>query len=132
MGVRWLDEHEVGEIFERVCVAEGCTGQIRDERQLRLALNRPRNLAASGGRSLSEIAAAYAWAFTRYNVFSDCQPQASRAITATFLGLNGASDELPSEEAAELWDSIHQGRVDEQVVAEWIRNRVEPKSRGRA
>ncbi|MGU3665035.1 hypothetical protein ACLBX9_12685 [Methylobacterium sp. A49B] len=128
MDVRWLDDRDVVDIFRRVCAAEGSADRGQDDGKLRLALERPRVLAAGGGRSLFELAAAYAWGFARYGVFASCQPEASREITVRFLEMNGSPTTLPSVEARELWEDIHQGRVDEQVVAEWIRERVGPEA----
>lgn len=129
MDVHWLDDRDVLNIFRRVCPVESGADRGPDEGKLRLALERPRVLAAGGGRSLFELAAAYAWGFARYRVFAACQPETSREITVRFLEMNGSSTTVQWVEAREFWDDIYHGRVDEQVVAEWIRERVGPDAR---
>lgn len=99
---------------------------VRDEGALESALNRPENQLAYGDPppDMADLAAAYAFGIARNHPFVDGNKRTSLVVAETYLALNGATLEADDAEVVAFWLEIAAGEVEEEAIAEWLRERL--------
>jgi len=122
----WLDRLIVESIhFDQIRLHGGLPG-IRDENALESALARPRNRSVyEPDADLSDLAAAYGFAFTTSHPFNDGNKRIGFLSMYVFLGLNGCEIVADETEVVELMISVAGGGRSEREIADWLRQRIE-------
>ena len=122
----WLDRLSIESIhFDQIRLHGGLPG-IRDENALESALARPRNRSVyKPDANLSDLAAAYGFAFTSSHPFNDGNKRIGFLAMYVFLGLNGCEIVAEETEVVELMIAIAGGGRSEREIADWLRQRIE-------
>ena len=122
----WLDRLIIESIhFDQIRLHGGLPG-IRDENALESALARPRNRSVyEPDANLSDLAAAYGFAFTSSHPFNDGNKRIGFLAMYVFLGLNGCEIVAEETEVVELMIAIAGGGRSEREIADWLRQRIE-------
>ena len=105
-----------GELLQRFGGAAG----VRDEKLLKSALDRPKNLHAYGEPSLFEMAAAYAAGIVKNHPFLDGNKRTGFIAAALFLESNGLHFQAPEEQAVERTFALAAGAIKEADYATWL------------
>ncbi|HEX2888869.1 type II toxin-antitoxin system death-on-curing family toxin [Vineibacter terrae] len=123
---RWLSIRSILAIHaEQVAEHGGGTG-VRDAALLESALARPMNLAAYGSPDAAALAAAYAYGLARNHPFVDGNKRTAFVAAATFLLRNGLGVEAAEAEVVLAFMDLAAGRMDEEALASWFRQRMAP------
>jgi death on curing protein len=124
----WIREDVVLAIHRRQLAEHGGGEGVRDPGLLDSALARPKNLAAysesQAGPDLATLAASYAWGLVRNHPFVDGNKRTAYVVCRTFILLNGRDLEASSEEKYLTFLRLAEGRLAEQELASWIRDRL--------
>lgn len=123
---RWIREDAVRSIHVRQIAEHGGSDGIRDEGLLASALARPRNVLAysSGETDLAALAAAYAYGIAKNHPFVDGNKRTAFVVCHVFLLLNGHELSAPPEERYLTFLGLAEGRIGEEELASWIRERL--------
>lgn len=123
MEPKWLTPAIVkGLHLHAIAAAGGSTG-IRDEGLLQSAIDRPRNLYASGDGgepSIHTLAAGYCAAIIRNHPFIDGDKRTGILASAVFLDLNGYAFRPDEVQAAHIVLALARRDVDESALAAWV------------
>ncbi len=118
---KWLRKEMVIGLHAMAVAEFGGAPGLRDESLLESALDRPRNLFASGDEpSLFELAAAYCSGIVKNHPFIDGNKRAGDLAIRAFLRLNGYLYEPEEAEEVVMIVALAAGEVDEAVLAVWI------------
>lgn len=122
----WLLEETVRAVHSRQISEHGGKSGVRDEGLLLSALARPQNLAAYGDPppDLAALAASYAFGIARNHPFIDGNKRVALVAARTFLLINGADLVATQEEKYATFLSLADGRLTEEELAGWIRERI--------
>jgi death-on-curing protein len=122
----WLLEETVRAVHSRQISEHGGRSGIRDEGLLLSALARPQNLAAyvDPPPDLAALAAAYAYGIARNHPFIDGNKRVALVAARTFLLINGMDLEGTQEEKYATFLRLAEGKLSEDELAEWIRERI--------
>jgi death on curing protein len=117
-------------IHDAQLAEHGGAAGMRDLALLESALARPQNLLAHSQTApeLADLAAAYAWGIARNHPFGDANKRTSRAVTLTFLELNGHELRADEAEHVAVWIRLADGSISESEFADWLRHRLAPLS----
>lgn len=97
---------------------------IRDENVLESALARPRQKWQYAERTdVPMLAAAYAFALVTHHPYRDGNKRIGFLAMITFLGVNGHDFEATEPEVVAEFLALAGGRVSEEALAGWIRQR---------
>lgn len=110
---------------EQLALFGGADG-IRDRGLLESALARPLNKLAYGESGIATLAAAYGFGIARNHPFIDGNKRTALASMIVFLGLNGLDLDAPREEATAMILSLAAGEITEDLLAQWLADRVIP------
>ncbi|TXL71334.1 type II toxin-antitoxin system death-on-curing family toxin [Vineibacter terrae] len=123
---RWLSVRSILAIHaEQVAEHGGGTG-VRDAALPESALARPVNLAAYGSPDAAALAGAYAYGLARNHPFVDGNKRTAFVAAATFLLRNGLGVEAAEAEVVLAFVDLAAGRMDEEALASWFRQRMAP------
>lgn len=124
--VVWLLEETILAIHQRQISEHGGGEGLRDEGLLASALARPQNLLAYGQPppDLAALAAAYAYGIARDHPFVDGNKRTALVAARTFLLLNGVNLGASQDEKYLTFLELAQGTLTEELLADWIRNRI--------
>lgn len=126
---RWLDETILLAIHARQVERFGGAHGILDPNVVGSALARPRHRwRYDDGADLADLAAAYLVVFTRSQGFRDGNKRTGLAAALVFLALNEFEVHAPQEELLALCMSVATGRIGDETVAAWFRERMTPRS----
>jgi death-on-curing protein len=123
---RWLDLGLVIDFHAEQLALFGGPEGIRDAGLLESALARPLNKFAYGETDMAALAAAYGFGIAKNHPFIDGNKRAALASMIVFLGLNKLEIEAPSQELTAVVLSLAAGEISEDVLAQWLREHVEP------
>ena len=103
---------------------------IRDRTGLESVLASPQNLLAYGNPKpdLAALAAQYAFAIARNQVFLDGNKRTALVVCRTFLLLNGQTLIATNEEKYRAIIQLAEGLIDVDQMAEWIRSHMQKPS----
>ncbi len=121
----WLRRRETDAIhFDQLRQHGGMPG-VRDENALESALARPRNRwAYQPDSDLAALAAAYGYGLATNHGYNDGNKRVAFMAMYVFLGLNGWELDAPEPEVVEVILALAGGRLDEEQLADWLRDHV--------
>jgi len=122
----WLDIDIVLDFHAEQLALFGGADGIRDRGLLESALARPLNKLAYGESGIATLAAAYGFGIARNHPFIDGNKRTALASMIVFLGLNGLDLDAPREEATAMILSLATGEITEDLLAQWLADRVIP------
>lgn len=123
--IRWVLPQVVTAIHQMLIAEHGGLPGIRDQGLLDSALARPRQQAAYGKKnSVFQLAAAYSYGLARNHPFVDGNKRIALTVAAVFLEINGYSLNAPEAEAVIIYQQLADGRLTEERLAEWMRERA--------
>jgi death on curing protein len=102
---------------------------VRDEALLESALSRPRNRHASGEHGSCRLAAAYGYGLSSSRAFVDGNERVAFVAMAVFLRMNGMGLRADEPDVVETMWALADGRLSEDDLAEWLRERIEDPAR---
>lgn len=100
---------------------------LRDRNGLASALASPQNLLAYGNPKpdMAALAAQYAFAIARNQVFIDGNKRTALVVCRTFLLLNGQNLIVANEEKYNAILKLAEGLIDVDQMTEWIRSHMQ-------
>lgn len=116
----WLTRALVEAIQDQLITEHGGSHGIRDEGLLESALARAPNEFSNGSPSFAELAAAYAVALCRNQVFLHGNRRMALATVDVFLQLNGHELAAPEAEAVVMTRELVAGECAEAEYAGWV------------
>jgi death-on-curing protein len=122
----WIRPDIVLAIHRRQLAEHGGSEGVRDEGLLASALARPKTLAAYSDdpSDIARLAAAYAFGITRNHPFVDGNKRTAFVVCRTFLILNHHDISSSQEEKYITFLELAEGRLSEEKLADWIRDRI--------
>ena len=124
MDWRWVDRSFAVAVHDQQLAVHGGGSGLRDEGLLDSALARPQNLAAYGDPDLAALAASYAFGLARNHPFVDGNKRTALVVCETFIIDNGGSLQASDPELVVLFDELASGRIAEDELAAWLRERI--------
>ena len=121
---RWVALEIVYAIHDRQLSEHGGGQGVRDQGAIESALARPLNLAAYGNPDASALAAAYAFGLARNHGFVDGNKRTAWVIARLFLADNDVRLAYDKADAVRLVEGLAAGRIDEEALAAWFRERI--------
>jgi death-on-curing protein len=126
---RWVDQASLMLLHDESLAEHGGASGLRDKGLLQSALARPLNLVAYGEPDVADLAAAYAVGLAKNHAFVDGNKRAAFLALGLFLALNGWRLAVGQAEATLTMLDVAAGTVDEQRLATWIREHLQPRAR---
>ena len=120
----WIDDREAVAINARaIDLFGGMQAGVRDDALLKAALARPLNKwhYEQTRPDIFDLAAAYAFALCKGQVFHDGNKRTSHAVAAIFLEINGWRHECPEPEVVLTMVGVANGSIGEGEIASWFR-----------
>lgn len=125
---RWLLPIYILAIHSDQVQAHGGSLGLRDRGLLESALERPKNrFRYDSDADLASLAAAYGFGLAQNHPLVDGNKRVAFQAMYLFLGLNGFRVEAVEEEVVLLILSLASGQLDEDSLAEWLRNHLRPR-----
>lgn len=123
----WVRQDVVLAIHAAQLAEHGGLDGVRDRNGLESALASPQNLLAYGNPKpdFAALAAQYAFAIARNQVFVDGNKRTALVVCRTFLLLNGQNLIATNEEKYHAIIKLAEGSTDVDQMAEWIRSRMQ-------
>ena len=123
---RWLTEAMLLAIHAQQIERYGGAHGVLDQNIVRSALARPlHRWAYDEEADLADFAAAYLVGFSRSQGFNDGNKRTGLASALVFLRLNGHGLHVPGKELYALTMQAATGEADDEVVAAYLRSRME-------
>jgi len=125
----WITDREAVALNHRlIALFGGLGGGTRDENLLQVALARPLNKwhYDHPRPDLFALAAAYAFAIARGDVFVDGNKRTGHAVAAVFLANNGIDHAPAEEEVVAVMVGLADGALSEAEMAVWFRETSRP------
>lgn len=126
---RWVDQASLVLLHGETLAEHGGAPGLRDESLLRSALARPLNLLAYGTPDVADLAATYAIGLAKNHPFVDGNKRAAFLALGLFLALNGWRLAVGQAEATLTMQDVAAGAIDEQSLADWIREHLQKRVR---
>jgi death on curing protein len=120
----WLDARDANAIHDRQLSEHGGGTGVRDLGLLESALARPVNQWNYGEDDPAVLAAAYAFGVARNHPFVDGNKRTAWVLARLFLAMNGRKLAFTSADAIKIMVSLAAGEIEEEVVANWFRDRL--------
>jgi death-on-curing protein len=122
----WIRDDVVRAIHLRQLAEHGGAEGIRDPGLLESALAKPRNLLAycEPEPDIAGLAASYAFGIIRNHPFVDGNKRTGFVVCRVYLRLNGYDIDASPEDKYVVFLKLAEGRLSEQELAEWIRDRL--------
>ena len=124
----WLETEVALAIHDRQLAEHGGLQGLRDPGDLAAALERPRHKWAYGQSDPAALAAAYAWGLARSHPFADGNKRTAWVLARLFLVMNGHRLTFGASEAIQIVLALASGELEEDALAVWIRERLDPPS----
>ena len=121
-----LDKDVVLAVHDQQIAEHGGLSGLRDLGLLESAMARPMQLAAYGEPDACDLAAAYAWGIARNHPFLDGNKRTAYVCCMLFLRVNGLSLRVKGVESVVVFERLGHGEVDQDVLAQWLRDRLGP------
>jgi death-on-curing protein len=98
---------------------------LRDEKAIESALARPRQrFAYEPNTDLARLVAAYGYGLVRDHPYNDANKRVGFVVMAIFLGLNGYEFTASESDVVTTIVALASGGLDEETLADWIRERI--------
>ncbi|MEW4454293.1 type II toxin-antitoxin system death-on-curing family toxin [Bremerella sp. JC817] len=126
MEPKWIRLDVVISIHDAQLAEHGGLDGLRDRNGLESALASPKNLLAYGDPKpdIAELAAQYAFAIARNQVFVDGNKRTALVVYRTFLLLNGQNLIATNEEKYHTIMQLSEGQLTVDQMADWIRSHL--------
>ncbi|GAA4424654.1 type II toxin-antitoxin system death-on-curing family toxin [Bremerella cremea] len=126
MEPKWIRLDVVISIHDAQLAEHGGLDGLRDRNGLESALASPKNLLAYGDPKpdLAGLAAQYAFAIARNQVFVDGNKRTALVVYRTFLLLNGQNLIATNEEKYHTIMQLSEGQLTVEQMADWIRSHL--------
>jgi death-on-curing protein len=124
---KWVAMSVVQALHDRQLAEHGGLTGVRDQGALESALAQPLNIAAYGEPDAAELAAAYAFGIARNHGFADGNKRSAWIVARLFLMLNGIELAFDKAEALHMVLDLAAGKLTEEQVASWFRDRILPR-----
>lgn len=126
MNWQWVQRDTVFAVHDKQLAVHGGLASIRDLNTIEAALNRAQNLDAYGNPApdVADLAAAYIYAITTSQGFSDGNKRTAWVIGRLFLAINGETLTFRELDAIHFMLAVAAGNMTEQQAADWIRQRL--------
>ncbi|MEQ9412062.1 MAG: type II toxin-antitoxin system death-on-curing family toxin [Fuerstiella sp.] len=123
---QWIRLDVVLAIHAAQLAEHGGIDGLRDRNGLESAIASPRNLFAYGSPTpdSAALAAQYAFAIARNQVFLDGNKRTALVVSRTFLLLNGHDFVASNDEKYHAIMKLAEGRFDADQTADWIRTHI--------
>jgi death on curing protein len=122
---RWVSRLVADAIQHDLISTHGGLPGLRDEGLLEAALARPRQLwSYSASIDTPSLAAAYAYGIARNHPYNDGNKRIAFMVATVFAELNGHRLDAPESEVVDVMLKLAAGAVEEEALAEWLRNRL--------
>ena len=123
----WLTRIVVDAIHREQLLEHGGTAGLRHEGLLESALMRPRNrLAYAPSSDMAALAASYGYGLATNHPFLDGNKRVAFLAMYVFLALNGSELETEEPDVVTKMRSLAAGEVNENQLATWVRERLQP------
>ena len=124
--MKWIDKKLTLAIHARQLAEHGGSEGIRDETLLESALGRPQHLHAYGEPKpdLAALAASLGFGIARNPPFIDGNKRTAFVTCRAFLVINEVGIIASQKEKYETFLALAEGSIDEQELAEWIRQHL--------
>ncbi len=121
----WIDARAILFLHDESLSMFGGARGLRDAGLLESALARPVNqhLYKPDG-DIAELAAAYAFGLAKNHPFVDGNKRSAFLALGIFLAANGWRLETTQIDAIETMLSLARGTLDEDILANWVRDRI--------
>jgi death-on-curing protein len=121
---RWLARLIVDAIHADQVRQHGGLPGIRDENVLEAALARPRQKwEYDDGADISQLAASYAFGFSRNHPYRDGNKRIAFLTLVAFLGVNDYDFDTTDEDVVTTMLALADGSLTETELADWVRAR---------
>jgi death-on-curing protein len=120
----WLDVNIALAVHDRQLAEHGGGQGVRDPALLESALARPMNRWGYGEDDRCTLAASYAFGIARNHPFVDGNKRTAWVFARLFLALNGVALSFEPEDAIRAMLALAAGKLGEEAVADWFRQRV--------
>ncbi len=122
----WVRLDVVVAIHAAQLAEHGGLDGVRDQNGVESALASPQNLASYGDPKpdIAALAAQYAFAIARKQVFIDGNKRTALVVCRTFLLLNGQNLIATNEEKYHAMIKLAEGLTDVDQMAEWVRSHI--------
>jgi len=121
---KWVAMSVVQALHDRQLAEHGGLAGVRDQGALESALARPHNTAAYGEPDAADVAAAYAFGLARNHGFADGNKRSAWIVARLFLMLNDRDLAFDKADALHMVLDLAAGRLTEEQVASWFRERI--------
>lgn len=111
-------------IHDRQLAEHGGKDGVRDEGLIESALDRPRNLANYSEPDAAALAACYAYGIAKNHGFMDGNKRTAWVLARLFLVDNGLRLKFDPVDAIRTMESVAEGSLDEDALADWFRQRI--------
>jgi death-on-curing protein len=123
----WLDRTTVDAIHFDQLQKHGGRSGIKDENALESAIARPRQKwTYNSDADLFVLAAAYGFGLAANHAYTDGNKRVAFMAMYTFLGINAWEIVAPEPEVVQLMLDVVARTRDEDALAAWLREHVEP------
>jgi death-on-curing protein len=119
MNLRSIDADAL-QLLHRELVSPHAAAAV-DAGRLAAALTYPLMRAAAGDADIANLAAAHACGMLQQRPFAAGNQQAAFLTLGLFLSLNGWHLDAPADEATQAMQQLSGGALDEEGLANWIR-----------
>jgi death-on-curing protein len=121
----WLTRVVLDAVHDDQLREHGGLAGARDENALESALARPQQKWHYDPTiDIPALAAACAYGLVRNHPYRDGNKRIGFLAMATFLGMNGDELTATDKDVVAMFVSLADGRVEENELAEWIRDRI--------
>jgi len=120
----WLSVRTIHAAHDEQLAEHGGPGGVRDEGLLASAMARPQHRALYESPDAATLAASYAFAIARNHPFVDGNKRTAFVAMELFLDLNGFELKASDEDCVVAMLGLASGQLDEEALAEWIRERL--------
>ncbi len=121
----WLGRLVVDAIHADQVREHGGLPGVRDENALESALARPQQKQAYDSKvDLAGLAAAYAFGLARNHPYRDGNKRIAFLALVTVLGINDREFDATEDDVVATFLALADGRVTEEQLARWIRDRL--------
>ena len=120
----WVDVSVVLALHDEHLAEHGGLAGLKDRAALEAALSRAVNKATYGTPDAAALAAAYAYGISRNHPFADGNKRTSLVTAELFLALNGFALNATNAECVATFYDLAAGKIGEDALAGWIRERL--------
>jgi death-on-curing protein len=124
----WLDRDVMRAVHEEQLAEHGGGTGVRDEGLFESALGSPLNLAGCGSPDAASLAAAFGFGLARNHPFVDGNKRTAFVAVELFLWLNGWRLVAEDADCVLTMVSVAAGETSEDELAQWLRERMKPRT----